>query len=265
MVTFEIPTGVVADTTGRRRSFLLSAITLGVGTLAYVTIAAVGGGLVAFVVASIALGLGFSFSSGAVEAWLVDALKATGYQGQLDRVFARGEMVSGAAMLVGSVGGGVLGSLDLAWPFLVRAGLLGAVFLVGLGWMRDVGFTPRTLRLAAMPTEMGRVLHASVQFGWRSRPVRAAAAAAAAAAEQARARRRHRRAPGRQEGAVCRPGTAAGRSGRHHRPPADTDPLTSGVARPTGQSGGTIALIVSWDRAHEPRRRRDERPWRRCG
>jgi MFS family permease len=172
MVIFEIPTGVVADTSGRRRSFLLSAVTLLVSTLAYVAIAAVGGGLLLFVAASLVLGLGFSFYSGAVEAWLVDALKATGYQGHLDRVFARGEMVSGAAMLVGSVGGGLLGNADLAWPFLVRALLLGGVFVVGWGWMHDVGFTPRTTTLAAMPAEMARVLHASVEFGWRSRPVR---------------------------------------------------------------------------------------------
>jgi MFS family permease len=172
MVIFEIPTGVVADTSGRRRSFLLSAATLLVSTLAYVAIAAVGGGLLLFVAASLLLGLGFSFYSGAVEAWLVDALKATGYQGHLDRVFARGEMVSGAAMLVGSVGGGLLGNADLAWPFLVRALLLGGVFLVGWGWMRDVGFTPRTTTLAAMPAEMARVLHASVEFGWRNRSVR---------------------------------------------------------------------------------------------
>jgi MFS family permease len=172
MVIFEIPTGVVADTSGRRRSFLLSAATLLVSTLAYVAIAAVGGGLLLFVAASLLLGLGFSFYSGAVEAWLVDALKATGYQGHLDRVFARGEMVSGAAMLVGSIGGGLLGNVDLAWPFVVRALLLGGVFLVGWGWMRDVGFTPRATTLAAMPAEMARVLHASVEFGWRSRPVR---------------------------------------------------------------------------------------------
>jgi hypothetical protein len=46
----------------------------------------------------------FEIPTGAVEAWLVDALKATGYQGQLDRVFAHGSMVSGAAIQVG-VGG----------------------------------------------------------------------------------------------------------------------------------------------------------------
>ena len=104
MVLFEIPTGVVADTAGRRFSFLLSTVTLMAGTLAYVAIAAAGGGLLAFVIASLVLGLGFSFYSGAVEAWVVDALGATGYAGQLDRVFARGSMVSGAAMLAGSIG-----------------------------------------------------------------------------------------------------------------------------------------------------------------
>ena len=172
MVIFEIPTGVVADTSGRRRSFLLAMATLLVGTLAYVATAAVGGGILPFVVASVILGLGFSFYSGAVEAWLVDALTATGYDGELDRIFARGSMVSGAAMIVGSIGGGLLGSIDLAWPFLVRAGLLAAVFLVGLVAMHDVGFTPRTTTLRALPTEMSKVFQASLTHGWRNPPVR---------------------------------------------------------------------------------------------
>src|SRR4029453_15870004 len=61
MVLFEIPTGGVADPSGRRRSFLLSAATLLVGTLGYVAIAATGGGLIPFVAASLVLGLGFCF------------------------------------------------------------------------------------------------------------------------------------------------------------------------------------------------------------
>ncbi|MFQ5931943.1 MAG: MFS transporter, partial [Nitrospiraceae bacterium] len=96
---FEIPTGVLADTRGRRTSFLLSvAVVLG-GTLGYVGVAAAGGSLGLFCVMSVVLGLGYTFYSGAVEAWLVDGLKATGFTGQLDRVFARGTMVSAGAML----------------------------------------------------------------------------------------------------------------------------------------------------------------------
>ncbi len=51
-----------------------------------------------------------------MEAWLVDALAATGYRGLLDRVFARGQQITGAAMLVGTVGGGLLGQIDLSLP-----------------------------------------------------------------------------------------------------------------------------------------------------
>jgi MFS family permease len=172
MVIFEIPTGVVADTRGRRLSFLLSAVTLMVGTLAYVSISALGGGLVLFVLASIFLGLGFCFYSGAVEAWLVDGLNAAGYEGQLDQVFARGSMVSGAAMLVGTVGGGVLGNFDLAWPFVGRAALLAVVFVVALRSMHDVGFTPRATSLSETPVAMKRVLTSSITYGWRRRSIR---------------------------------------------------------------------------------------------
>jgi MFS family permease len=172
MVLFEIPTGVVADTRGRRLSFLLSAITLLIGTMGYVTISVAGGGLVMFIIASIVLGLGYCFYSGAVEAWLVDGLKASGYEGELDRVFARGEMVSGVVMVVGTVGGGFLGSLDLAWPYLGRAVLLLAVFTVAGRSMHDVGFTPRASTLSAMPAQMRDVLRASLTYGWGRRSVR---------------------------------------------------------------------------------------------
>src|SRR5919197_4292982 len=123
---FEVPTGVVADTRGRRASFLLSELTLAVGTLAYVGVAAIHGGLLLFCLASGVLGLGYTFYSGAVEAWVVDALKAIGYRHELDGVFARGSVVASVAMIVGTVGGGPLGQIDLSIPYLVRAALVTA-------------------------------------------------------------------------------------------------------------------------------------------
>ena len=52
------------------------------------------------------LGLGFTFFSGAVEAWLVDALSAARFTGELESVFGRGQVVTGVGMLTGSVAGG---------------------------------------------------------------------------------------------------------------------------------------------------------------
>ena len=172
MALFEIPTGVVADTWGRRASFLLSEATLTVGTLAYVGVAAIHGGLLLFCLAGVILGLGYTFYSGAVEAWLVDALNATGYKRELDRVFARASIVSSVAMIVGTVGGGLLGQLHLSLPYLSRALLLVMAFTVGFRTMHDIGFTPRAMRLEGVVGEMRKVARAGITYGWRKPAMR---------------------------------------------------------------------------------------------
>jgi len=172
MVVFEVPTGVVADTLGRRVSFLLSVSVLAITTLLYVALAQMGAGVVAFSLVSVGMGLGFTFYSGAMEAWLVDALAVTGYRGVLDHVFARGQQITGAAMLVGTIGGGLLGQVDLALPYVVRAVLLAAVFVVAFVVMHDLGFTPRRVAAADLPGEIARNAKAGVEFGWGQRPLR---------------------------------------------------------------------------------------------
>lgn len=143
-----------------------------IGTLGYVGVGMAGGSLLLFCLMSAVLGLGYTFYSGAVEAWLVDALKATGYAGQLDQVFARGSLVSGAAMLIGSIGGGLLGSLDLSIPFLARAGLLVVVYGVAFFTMHDLGFTPHAITLNETPAEMRKIARESVTYGWKETSVR---------------------------------------------------------------------------------------------
>jgi MFS family permease len=171
MVLFEVPTGVVADTWGRRVSYLLGTITLAVATLLYYAMWQLSAPFWAWAVVSVSIGLGFTFFSGAVEAWLVDALRASDYQGPLETVLGRGQMVSGVAMLGGSVLGGVVAQVtSLGVPFLLRVGVLLAMFAVAFRLMKDVGFTPRP---AAHPLRETRtVLSASIEHGLGNRPVR---------------------------------------------------------------------------------------------
>jgi predicted MFS family arabinose efflux permease len=107
-----------------------------------------------------------------MEAWLVDALAVTGFQGQLDSVFARGQQITGAAMLVGTVGGGLLGQIDLSIPYVVRAVLLVVVFGVAYAVMHDLGFQPRRVTVAELPAEVARNARAGVAYGWAQRPLR---------------------------------------------------------------------------------------------
>ena len=179
MALFEVPTGIVADTRGRRASFLLSVSLLTIGTLAYVAVGHLGGGFTGIVAASVVLGLGYTFYSGAVEAWLVDGLKYTGYTGPVDRVLARGSAISNLAMLVGSVSGGFLGGINLSVPYLVRSLLLIAAFVIGYRAMHDTGFTVRAVPWENVPKEMARVGRDSLQFGWREPHARVAILAGA--------------------------------------------------------------------------------------
>ena len=171
-VLFEVPTGVVADTRGRRFSYLLGAATLLASTVLYLVMWRVHAPFIGWAVASMLLGLGFTFFSGATEAWLVDALAATGYTGGLERVFGRAQTVGGAAMLVGSVSGGVIAQLtNLGVPYILRAGMLLATLLVAAWSMHDIGFKPR--KGASPVAEVRSVIRGSIDGGWRNPPVRA--------------------------------------------------------------------------------------------
>ena len=123
-------------------------------------------------IVSALLGLGFTFFSGATEAWLVDALTATRFDGQLESVFARGQVVSGAMMLSGSVAGGYLAQLtNLGVPYVARAAILVGVFVLAFFAMHDLGFTPD--REDRPLTEMKQILGSSVEHGLKVPAVRA--------------------------------------------------------------------------------------------
>jgi MFS family permease len=171
MVLFEVPTGVVADTWGRRASYLLGSVTLAVSTVLYWLAWQAHAPFWAWAVTSVLLGLGFTFFSGATEAWLVDALKFTGFKGNLETVFAKGQIVAGAAMLSGSVLGGLVAQwTNLGVPYLLRGLALVVTFVVAFAYMRDWGFVPKSGRHPGR--EMSQVVRASVRYGLGNRPVR---------------------------------------------------------------------------------------------
>lgn len=172
MVLFEIPTGVVADTLGRRVSYLLSVTILALTTVLYLVAAQVEAGIVTFTAVSVLMGLGFTFYSGALEAWLVDGLESVGSTRPLDQVFARGQQISGVAMFSGTIAGGFLGQLDLAVPFIARAVLLVAVFGIAGRLMHDIGFERQELVLRDIPQQMKLQAAVGVSAGWRQPSLR---------------------------------------------------------------------------------------------
>ncbi|MCL1594870.1 MAG: MFS transporter, partial [Actinomycetia bacterium] len=171
-VLFEIPTGVIADTIGRRASFLLSVAVLALSTVLYVALASWGAGVIAFMAASVLMGLGFTFYSGAMEAWLVDGVRELGYDGDMDSVFATAQIVGGVSMLIGTIGGGLLGQIDLSLPFILRSVLLLALLVLAYFGMHDIGFERRSVTLASLPKEAAAIARTGISQGWGKKPLR---------------------------------------------------------------------------------------------
>lgn len=168
---FEIPTGVIADLRGRRMSYLLGVITLIISTLLYLFMWRISAPFWAWAAASMFLGLGFTFFSGAVQAWLVDALAHNGLEERLESVLAKGEIVEGSAMLAGSIAGGLIAQqTNLGVPYLLRAIFLVANFVVAFLLMKDLGFTPAEDKHPLK--EIKVILNNSIRHGLRNPPVR---------------------------------------------------------------------------------------------
>jgi MFS family permease len=171
LALFELPTGMVADTWGRRASFLIGAATQLVGNLTYVGMWYIHGPFWGWAAASVLLGLGFTFFSGALEAWMVDALKASGYTDELEPIFAKGQIINGSAMLVGTIAGGYLAQLtNFGFPYLVRAALQLVSFFVALAIMKDLGFVPSAN--ARLVDRVRELAAAAKKYGIDVRPIR---------------------------------------------------------------------------------------------
>lgn len=170
-VLFEVPTGIIADTYGRRVSYLLGCLTLTTSTLLYLFMWKIHGPFWGWAASSMLLGLGFTFFSGALEAWLVDALHATNFNKPLEGVFAKGQIVGGGAMLVGSIAGGIIAQMtNLGVPYIIRSLVLLINFVAAFFLMKDLGFVKRKPKKPF--GEMKKILNSSIDNGFKKPPVR---------------------------------------------------------------------------------------------
>jgi MFS family permease len=125
-----------------------------------------------FILASIIIGLGFTFYTGAVDAWMVDALNTYQYKGKREVIFARSGIIFGISMLIGTTAGGVIGGYGLWIPYLGRALLLIPAFIIGYITMFDIGFERKSLRLSDFGKETIKIARSGVNFGIREGTVR---------------------------------------------------------------------------------------------
>lgn len=131
---FEIPTGVVADVYSRRLSIIIGYILMGVGFL----IEGLFPAFLPILIAQVIWGLGYTFTSGASQAWISDEIG----EEKANRLFLRATQVGLFASLIGMTLAMFIGANHIALPIIFGAVSL---MLIGVGLifiMPETGFTP---------------------------------------------------------------------------------------------------------------------------
>ncbi|NQU87728.1 MAG: MFS transporter [Mariniphaga sp.] len=116
IVAMEIPSGYLADVWGRKKTLLFGSILGASGFLMY----SFSYGFMAFIIAEIILGIGYSFISGADSAMLYDSLKASGNEKKYLKQEGRITSVGNFAEALAGIVGGLLATLTLRTPFFFQ-------------------------------------------------------------------------------------------------------------------------------------------------
>ncbi|TWD82843.1 DHA3 family tetracycline resistance protein-like MFS transporter [Kribbella amoyensis] len=159
---FEIPTGIVADLYSRKLSIIIGFVLIGAGFLLQALVPA----FLAILAAQVLWGIGYTFTSGADQAWITDEIGAD----RVGPVFVREQQVTLTGTILGTVTAGALGLIALPVPMTVSGAgmiLLGLVLVLVMP-ERNFHPTPRAERETF--THLAKTFRTGIAVA-RSRPV----------------------------------------------------------------------------------------------
>ncbi len=133
-LVFEVPTGVVADTYSRRLSIIIGECLIGIAFIVQGVTPLLGVILLGVVLH----GIGGTFISGALQAWIADELG----EDRVRNAYLRYGQLRLAGGIVGLGIGVALGTIDLALPIVIGGMLMLALGVVLVVVMPETGFQP---------------------------------------------------------------------------------------------------------------------------
>jgi DHA3 family tetracycline resistance protein-like MFS transporter len=131
---FEVPTGIVADLVSRRLSIVIGYLVMGAGIVFSGAVAVPWAVMVAWSL----WGFGYTFTSGASDAWLADEIGVENVQ----PVYLRSAQIGRAVALVAIGGSVALALVSLRLPILIGGAVILAVGIALAVVMPETGFHP---------------------------------------------------------------------------------------------------------------------------
>lgn len=150
ILVFEIPTGIVADTISRRLSVILGVFLMGIGTFlsGYIPV------FTSILIAQVIWGLGYTFTSGALDAWISDEVG----EEKAGAVFLHGTKVSQYGVLAAIPVSILLAQNNLATPIMVSGVLFWLLGIYLIRFMPETGFKLNPRQDQSTWQQMGQTL-----------------------------------------------------------------------------------------------------------
>jgi DHA3 family tetracycline resistance protein-like MFS transporter len=134
ILIFEVPTGIVADAYSRRLSIVIGYVIMGLGFIIEGLFPYFG----TILLASGLWGLGYTFTSGATQAWLSDEIG----EENANRAFLRANQFDLAGAFIGMLLAIPLGNISVNLPILVGGAGVALIALALAFFMPEHGFKP---------------------------------------------------------------------------------------------------------------------------
>jgi MFS family permease len=136
VLCFELPSGICADLFGRKNVFLISCVF----QFLSMVLLLLSDNIIWLVFAIICNGLSRSFSSGSLDALIIDQALLSNGEDFLSKVTSRLAVLEGIGLAVGGIAGGIISYLSSNYTMniILRAGLSIAVLVLCLLFIKDV-------------------------------------------------------------------------------------------------------------------------------
>lgn len=130
---FEIPTGIVADLYSRKLSVMIGVILVGLGFMLEGSVPT----FFAVLLAQVIWGVGYTFISGAREAWIADEVG----ENEAGRAFIKGAQAGQAGLFMGIAASMFLANIDIRIP-IVAGGFFYSMQALFIAFMPENNFKP---------------------------------------------------------------------------------------------------------------------------
>ena len=132
---FEVPTGVLADVKSRRLSIIIGYVLIGIGFVVEGSYPVFG----VVALSQVIWGLGYTFTSGATQAWIADEIG----ERRAGQAYMRGAQAARVGSLLAIPASVALGTIAIQVPIVAGGGLMIALALFLALTMPESGFTPQ--------------------------------------------------------------------------------------------------------------------------